>query len=293
MQTRFLSPPLTPLFRGSPILECMHFSSPSFWMAYVHLIFFCFDVTHLGSLRKAWNRMYSCTVKYPRSTSCCWMYAVSVFSLRLEIFFPSNRISPLMSPTVFLRLMTSRSVVFPAPEGPSRAYISPPLIVPATFLSTLFVNVSRLGTQILDTFIRKSSTLLATLALNLPEPWACFFGTSTTYVTLSRVMVIPCPGSKFFPSTLARPKMRSPSPAAPPRGGGEPPDPLTLPPPLSAAATIMMCGCGRTSSPDTVTRGEARSPRSNLPAFPFRRSLVRVVRSLFPRNDRQPPTQTQ
>eukprot|EP00982_Pelagococcus_subviridis_P016094 31450-Pelagococcus_subviridis.AAC.18 len=66
------------------------------------------------------------------SVSNCSTYPVCRRRNFTDGAFPPKSTSPVVSPTVFRPARTSRNVVFPLPDGPNNAVISPGLNKPLT-----------------------------------------------------------------------------------------------------------------------------------------------------------------
>ena len=91
---------------------------------------FCAREYLLDIFSSAVYMIISLTVKVPQSVSFCSTYPVSLPISACEGSCPSKRMRPSTMPTVFLLLMTSIRVLFPAPLEPIRAIMLPGSRVP-------------------------------------------------------------------------------------------------------------------------------------------------------------------
>mmetsp|Transcript_1619 Transcript_1619/g.5371 ORF Transcript_1619/g.5371 Transcript_1619/m.5371 type:complete len:173 (-) Transcript_1619:228-746(-) len=135
MFTRFACPPEMPLLSSLPINTSLQDSNPSTLISSLTAIIFRAASSDILRFKSAVYRSISSTVRIGNSVSTCSTYPVKRLKNCLDALTPPYMMSPLVLPTVFLPAKRSRRVVFPEPEGPISAVISPSLRYPVTFFN--------------------------------------------------------------------------------------------------------------------------------------------------------------
>jgi len=179
MLTRLFSPPEIPLLNASPMKACATLPSPSCsTTSRARCCCSCAPVPR-GILRAAWNSMYSHTVEVPGSTSSCVTYPESRRRAEGPALRPLSSTSPATVPAMERPARMSRSVVFPAPEGPRMAvrpsdWPALPEIPERSFFSCLTIDTpdsysthSSWSVQVMPDHSRGSGTLTALGASSL------------------------------------------------------------------------------------------------------------------------------
>mmetsp|Transcript_5561 Transcript_5561/g.18689 ORF Transcript_5561/g.18689 Transcript_5561/m.18689 type:complete len:275 (+) Transcript_5561:1428-2252(+) len=119
MLTRRFSPPDKPRWNWSPMNESASFSIPRICIVAHTRLRMVFELVLAGKRSLAWNSKCSCTVAVPGNTSSCVTYPLKRRICEDTIGWPFTRISPRIECVLVARPASiSKSVVFPAPDGP-------------------------------------------------------------------------------------------------------------------------------------------------------------------------------
>ncbi|WVY90326.1 hypothetical protein V8G54_035840 [Vigna mungo] len=143
MLVRFLSPPDMLLRYPPPIFVWRHLSRPSSLIVVSTLAYFCCSLILPGNLKNAEKINVSSTVSCGKSTSSCVTKPILLLTAALNrtslyVIFPFT-FSTNLPPT------TLNKVVFPLPEGPIKARISPgPMLPVIPFKIFLYLSSPRL-----------------------------------------------------------------------------------------------------------------------------------------------------